>query len=108
MSKQERSIDYVYDNEERRIIDLDETITSQKDGFEIRNQYNSNTIRFTCVECGQNLVCANSSKDKVYFRHLPQATYCVLSDSELLNPDNNLLEAYKISAICKESPRHKE
>ncbi|KZE76179.1 hypothetical protein AV926_16175 [Myroides marinus] len=108
MSKQERSIDYVYDNEERRIIDLDETITSQKDGFEIRNQYNSNTIRFTCVECGQNLVCANSSKDKIYFRHLPQATYCVLSDSELLNPDNNLLEAYKISAICKESPRHKE
>ncbi|MGQ8870423.1 DUF6035 family protein [Myroides sp. TSA_177.3] len=108
MSKQERSIDYVYDNEEKRIIDLNETITSQKDGFEIRNQYNSNTIRFTCVECGQNLVCANSSKDKVYFRHLPQATYCVLSDSELLNPDNNLLEAYKISAICKESPRHKE
>lgn len=108
MSKQERSIDYVYDNEENRIIDLNETITSQKDGFEIRNQYNSNTIRFTCVECEQNLVCANSSKDKVYFRHLPQATYCVLSDSELLNPDNNLLEAYKISAICKESPRHKE
>lgn len=108
MSKQERSIDYVYDNEEKRIIDLNETITSQKDGFEIRNQYNSNTFRFTCVECGQNLVCANSSKDKVYFRHLPQATYCVLCDSELLNPDNNLLEAYKISAICKESPRHKE
>lgn len=108
MSKQERSIDYVYDNEEKIIIDLNETIMSQKDGFEIRNQYNSNTIRFTCVECGQNLVCANSSKDKVYFRHLPQATYCVLSDSELLNPDNNLLEAYKISAICKESPRHKE
>ncbi|MFD0701930.1 DUF6035 family protein [Myroides pelagicus] len=108
MSKQERSIDYVYDNEEKRIIDLNETIKSQKDGFEIRNQYNSNIIRFTCVECGQNLVCANSSKDKVYFRHLPQATYCVLCDSELLNPDNNLLEAYKISAICKESPRHKE
>ncbi|MDX4973925.1 DUF6035 family protein [Myroides odoratimimus] len=107
MSKQKRSIDYVYDNVEKKIIDLNSIIKSQKDGFEIRNQYNSNTIRFSCSECNQKLVCSNSKRDTVYFRHNKNSEYCILKDSEV-ESNKDLLNSYKLNAYNRESPRHKE
>ncbi|MCC9043892.1 competence protein CoiA [Myroides sp. M-43] len=107
MSKQERSIDYVYDNVEKKIIDLNSIIKSQKDGFEIRDQYNSNTIRFSCIECKQKLVCSNSKRDTVYFRHNKNSEYCILMDSEV-ESNIDLLNSYKLNAYNRESPRHKE
>lgn len=107
MSKQKRSIDYVYDNVEKKIIDLNSIIKSQKDGFEIRNQYNSNTIRFSCSECNQKLVCSNSKRDTVYFRHNKNSEYCILKDSEV-ESNKDLLNSYKLNAYNIESPRHKE
>lgn len=113
MSKYDRSIKCIFDNEQRKIIDLNEAIKFQKEGFQIRDQYNSNTNRFSCPVCDQTLVCSNSSKDLIYFRHLPNAEYCVLLDFDLnskihTNSEFTLAEAYKRSAINRESPRHKE
>lgn len=113
MSKYDRSIEYIFDNEKNRIIDLNKEIKSQKEGFQIRDHYNSNINRFSCPQCDQRLVCANSNKDKIYFRHLPKAEYCVLLEFDMnskmaSNCEFALSEAYKISAINRESPRHKE
>ncbi|WP_196216229.1 DUF6035 family protein [Myroides albus] len=92
---------------EKKIIDLNSIIKSQKDGFEIRNQYNSNTIRFSCSECNQKLVCSNSKRDTVYFRHNKNSEYCILKDSEV-ESNKDLLNSYKLNAYNRESPRHKE
>lgn len=98
-----RSINYAYDTVNRKVINVTEAISSQKEGFELRGNYNSDTGRFYCVECEQRLVVSHSSKDNVYFRHLPNSKDCLLKDNEM-EPD--LLTSYKENAFAREGVRH--
>lgn len=101
----ERTINYAYDNERESILDIRGSISSQKEGFTIRSDYNSDTSRFTCMHCSQILVVAHSVNDNVYFRHLPNSAYCVLRDNSL---SDDVLDGYRNAAFARESNRHKE
>lgn len=104
MKNGERAIVYAFDNENCKIIDIDDLIGSQKKGFELRSEYNSNLSRFICVECGQRLISAHSNKNNVYFRHPPYSDHCILKESD----NSNLFDSYRQMAFARESPRHKE
>ncbi|OJX49787.1 MAG: hypothetical protein BGO88_08505 [Flavobacterium sp. 38-13] len=104
MRSGERAIVYAFDTVECKNIDLEKSIGSQKEGFDLRDVYNSNTSRFICVECGQKLIAAHSSRDNVYFRHLPNSEDCLLKDGL----DVGLFNSYREVAFACESPRHKE
>lgn len=101
----DRAINYAYDNLQKSILDISDNISSQKEGFIIREDYNSDPLRFTCKHCAQTLVVAHSVKDNVYFRHLPNSEYCVLKDSNL---SNDVIDGYRSVAFSGESDRHKE
>lgn len=99
------SISYAYDVLLSKTIDLGAEIDSQKEGFDLRLAYNKDTSRFSCIECNQQLVVVPSARDNIYFRHLPNSSYCILKDAGL---NNDLLDAYKSQALNRESPRHKQ
>lgn len=100
----ERTISYAYDNVIGSTIDINCSISSHKDGFALRDDYNSNTERFSCKE-QQKLVVSHSTRDNVYFRHLPNSGYCILKDNDL---SDDVLKGYKDNAFARETPRHKE
>ncbi len=99
------SISYAYDVLLSKTIDLVDEIDSQKEGFDLRLAYNEDTARYSCIECNQQLVVVNSARDNIYFRHLPNSSYCILKEAGF---NNDLLDAYKKRAFARESPRHKQ
>jgi competence CoiA-like predicted nuclease len=100
----DRKINYAKDKLTEGFIDLG-TVNSKKEGFVIRNNYNTDTSRYICKECDQQLVVANSANDNIYFRHHPYSEYCILKDSDI---SEEILKSYREVAISRESPRHKE
>ncbi|WP_437919663.1 DUF6035 family protein [Sphingobacterium sp. LRF_L2] len=99
----DRSIQYANDSQEGGVIDIETVVTSQKEGFGLRDDYNSNLERYTCVECGQRLIVAHSSLEKVYFRHLPNSEDCILKDSSI---DPDILFGLRTVAFAREGARH--
>ena len=101
----ERTIKRALDRELGEIIVIAEEITSQKEGFALRSKYNDNIERFSCLECEQRLIVSFSRRDNVYFKHLPNADYCVYKDA---NINQQLIDAYELARSYKESDRHIE
>lgn len=101
----ERVIKKAYDNSLKVIVDIDSEAGNQKDGFQLRKQYNNDRTRFSCVQCDQTLIVSYSSKDLNYFKHLHNSDYCIYKES---NIDSSILEGYELTRLSKESDRHKK
>ncbi|RKO68412.1 hypothetical protein D7322_27430 [Sphingobacterium puteale] len=101
----DRAIVYAFDNEESKVVDANEVICTQKEGFGVRLDYNLERSRFSCVECEQKLVVAHSGKDNVYFRHMPNSDNCILKDSKF---KVDLFSCYRDMAYAREGDRHKD
>jgi hypothetical protein len=52
----DKAIVYAFDNEESKVVDANEVIGTQKEGFAMRLDYNLERSRFSCVECEQKLL----------------------------------------------------
>ena len=74
------------------------------ESFAIRKDYNDDKLKPACLECEQNLAIAHSKYDRNYFRHLPNHSYCILSDNSLSPKDQ---KEYIEIATLRESDRHK-
>ncbi|WP_316848915.1 DUF6035 family protein [Pedobacter agri] len=99
-----RSVKFIRDTMTNQNLWVSELCSNQKDGFSIRDKYSTDTERYECIECGQKLVVAHSSKDNVYFRHKPEQGYCLLKDERF---DDKELNEYYSFLGARESERHK-
>lgn len=82
-----------------------ELFSNAKAGFAERRAYHTNEKSYSCLECDQRLVIATSSKDRVFFRHLPNSNFCELKDSSHTPAIRN--DYYRF-LHDRESDRHKE
>ncbi|CAM3913830.1 DUF6035 domain-containing protein [Mucilaginibacter galii] len=100
----ERAINLAYDEVADEILNAENIFRSAKDSFEIRRQYHTGEIKLSCVECRQTLGVSTSKYDRLFFKHHPNADYCILKD-ESLTP----YEMFQLDELHKfrESDRHK-
>ncbi|WP_425565301.1 DUF6035 family protein [Sphingobacterium kyonggiense] len=78
-----RSITSAKDTETGLTVQAHELFRSQKSGFAARKDYHSGDKSYSCLECGQRLVIVPSSRDRLFFRHLPNSDFCELKDTNL-------------------------
>lgn len=80
-----------------------ETGTKIED-FKSRTEYAEGKINPICMQCGQELTISFSIKDRLFFKHKPKHSYCLVSDKKYKTTEINKLINYLAS---KESDRHK-
>lgn len=100
-----RRIRYAVDEATGERLDAEVLFSSHKSGFAVREDYHQRIFRPRCVECGQLLQLAHSTKDWVFFKHLPHSGDCLLKDGGIT--DEEVADIDRIHA-AKESPRHQE
>ncbi|MEQ8424095.1 MAG: DUF6035 family protein, partial [Cyclobacteriaceae bacterium] len=105
MAQFERSIKLAVDRLSGELIVADEAFAKSKEAFAIRHQAHSGELDLYCRECNQKLTVPTSKYDRIHFRHLPNAEYCILKDGNL-SPEE--IEQFNKILIAKESERHKE
>lgn len=104
MSRYERLIKIAVDKLSGEVIDADEIFGNTKDAFEIRRKYHRKEFVPICWECDQDLTVPTSIKDRIYFRHKPHHSYCILTDKKISQQEQDkIIEILR----CKESDRHK-
>src|SRR5690606_12900207 len=100
-----RSIISARDDATSFTVQAFELFQSHKKAFEARKHYHSGDKSYSCLECGQLLAIATSSRDRLFFRHLPNSDFCDLKDANL---SDELLDNYYRTLYDRESDRHKE
>lgn len=101
----ERTIKIAFDRISGEVVEADELFKSQKDAFEIRRQFHLNELELFCFECGQKLEVATSKHDRLHFRHVKHADFCILKERNLTTAEiEEFCEIYRL----KESERHKQ
>lgn len=100
-----RSITVAKDTETGQTVQAHELFRSQITGFAARKAYHNGDKSYSCLECGQRLVIATSSRDRLFFRHLPNSDFCELKDTNL--SDELREDQYKV-LYNRESDRHKD
>lgn len=105
MGRFERSIKIAFDKISGEVLEADQVFDSQKDGFQVRRQFNRDEIELYCCECHQKLDVSTSKYDRLHFKHQRHADPCILKD-ENLSP----AEAALLTDILrgKESERHQQ
>ncbi|VTP93939.1 Uncharacterised protein [Sphingobacterium daejeonense] len=99
MKSRNEPISYAYDVLLSKTIGLGDEIDSQIEGFDLRLTYNKDRSRYSCIECNHQLVVVNSARDNIYFRHLPNSSYCILKYAGF---NDDLSDAYKRQAFARE------
>lgn len=100
-----RSITSAKDTETGLTVQAHELFRSQKSGFAARKDYHSGDKSYSCLECGQRLVIVPSSRDRLFFRHLPNSDFCELKDTNL--SDELREDQYRV-LYDRESDKHKD
>lgn len=100
----ERQIEEAYDRKSKEILKASEIFKNSKVAFEVRVKTAKTEYDLECLECGQDITISYSSKDKLYFKHLPNANPCLLLNSILKEKDRQ--DFFKIYR-ARESNRHK-
>lgn len=100
-----RSIALARDTETGKTVKASDLFRSQITGFDARKAYHNGDKSYSCPECGQRLVIATSSRDRLFFRHLPNSDFCELKDTGL---SDELREDQYGVLYDRESDRHKE
>lgn len=96
-------IKYAYNKETSDLYDSEELFPTAKEGAIIRERYSRGEFHAYCCECDQQLeVAINNVYGHCFFKHLPNHSYCILSEENLTE---NKAKRYNQSA--KESYRHK-
>lgn len=99
-----RSIDLALDKKSGILYDADKIFKNQKDGYELRTAYNLGQLDLHCCNCDQELLISDSKKDRLHFKHFPNANYCDLKDSKWTDLE---IQQYNDVLRSKESDRHK-
>lgn len=105
MSRFDRAIDFAFDTVWGKIFDANEEFSSQKNAFEIRKQFHQEQRLFYCCECGQILNVSTSKLDRLYFKHQPGHSPCLLTDGDLSQQE---IKEFRDILVAKESARHRE
>ena len=101
----ERQIVEAYDRVSQSILKAEDIFKNYKSSFEARIKTAKEEYDLECLECKQDITISYSSKDNVYFKHLPNANPCLLLNSKLKETDrSDLSKIYR----SKESKRHKK
>ncbi|WP_179022119.1 DUF6035 family protein [Winogradskyella forsetii] len=101
----ERQIVEAYDRVSQSILKAEDIFKNYKSSFEARIKTAKEEYDLECLECKQDITISYSSKDNVYFKHLPNANPCLLLNSKLKETDrSDLSKIYR----SKESKRHKD
>ena len=105
MKKSERLISIARDEITQDLLDANVIFEiDRKVDADIRRLFNEKKIIPTCVECQQGLTLSKSIYDRHFFRHLPNHSYCLLSDNSLTpQQQNDYIDIIRIN----ESDRHK-
>lgn len=104
MARYDRSIKIAFDKTSGEILDADEVFDVTKDAFKIREMYHNKSLLLSCCECEQDLGVSDSKYDRLYFKHKPGHSYCILSDGKLTPQE---YEKFTEVLKSKESDRHK-
>lgn len=106
MKKGERLINTARDKFSNNLLHAVELFDNNKtESFRVRKDFNEQKINPVCVECGQDLTISPSIYDRLFFRHLPNHNYCLLSSNSLTPQQQR--EYFEIIK-SRESLRHLE
>lgn len=105
MSRNERSIKSAFDKSSGEILEADKVFQNSNDPFEIRRLYHAKEIQLSCLECEQDLAVSDSKYNRLYFKHKPGHSYCILSDGNLTPKEQDVFNRI---LVAKESERHIE
>lgn len=101
----DRLINIAKDKNTGEILNANELFDNKKThSFEIRKEFNEGKIKPICLECEQELTISHSKFDRLFFRHLPNHSSCILSNNSLTPKEQK--EYFEILKI-RESDRHK-
>lgn len=101
----ERSIKIAFNRISGELVEADELFRNSKEAFAIRRQFHLNEIELFCFECGQKLEVATSKHNRLHFRHVKHADFCILKDQNLTTAE---IEEFNEIYRLKESERHKQ
>jgi competence CoiA-like predicted nuclease len=104
MARHDRLIKLAYDTLSDKTLNADELFGVTKSAFEVRKQFHQNKFELHCKECDQQLEISTSKYDRLHFKHVKGATYCILKDEDL-SPEER--EKFTLNLTFKESDRHK-
>jgi competence CoiA-like predicted nuclease len=104
MGRYDRLIRLAFDKISKSNVDANELFDTKKDAFEIRKQSSRDEFDFFCKECDQPLEISTSKYDRLHFKHVKGAEYCILKDEDL-SPEER--EKFTLNLKFKESDRHK-
>ncbi|WP_024772918.1 DUF6035 family protein [Aquimarina macrocephali] len=101
--KFERAIKYALNRDTGEVIDASLMFQESKIAHKYREAYNREEFGLHCLECDNPLVISSSKYDKIYLRHSPGSSNCILKDEKFtLEEENRYYDCLK----SKESERH--
>lgn len=96
-------IKYAYNKDTGELYDSEELFPTAKEGAIIRERYSRGEFHAYCCQCDQPLeVAINNVYGHCFFKHLPNHSYCILSEENLTEE-----KAKRYNQGARENYRHK-
>lgn len=100
----EYSIRHVFDADTGEALDATTLFKTIESGQEFRRQFHVSDQNLLCRECHQKATVSSNKYGRVYFKHFPNTSYCILKDDNLTAQEREQVEDF---LARKESKRHK-